>query len=224
MPPAVPRLTRLRRAAVVVSLIGMIMLLIPANLRWSLRRQMGLGDAFCLLAPLYVLPLVTALALPRFTPTLARCRVRRDQLLRCLAYAASGLAWLGMLLAVMAVIGVAITIGRRAGLGTGSPVMFDPDIVFHDLLRRWRVGWVVYGFFWFNATILLLWLWFGLIWWWVFLYVSLRRFLRLDRVNAWALLISTQAIGLVTLAIALQATHVGQVATSRVMRILGIPY
>ena len=226
MPPFVPRLTRLWWAAVVLSLVGMIMLLIPANIRWSIWRRSGLGDAFCLLAPLYVLPIATGLALPRFTPTLARCRVRRDQLLRCIAYSASGLAWLGLLFGFLAVIGFVVTMAGRTGLGTGSPMMFDPYVAFGVLIGRWHLRWLAAGdfWFWFNAVILFLWVWFGLLWWWAFLYVCLRGFLRLDRINAWALLISTQAIALIILAIASQATYVGQVATSRIMRMLGIPY
>lgn len=225
MPPMAMRLRRLRGAAVGVSLIGMIMLLIPANMRWSLWRPFGLGDPFCLLAPLYVLPLATGFALPRFTPTLARCRVRGEQLLRCLAYGTSGLAWLGVLYGVLAVAGLAITFGRGPGPGRW-PVAFHPYLAIESLLgtNAWRPLWFGYGFFWLNAAVVLAWLWFGLIWWWAFLYVGLRRFLRLDRGNAWALLLSTQAIGLVALAVALQFTGLGQYATARVMQILGYPF
>ena len=41
------------------------------------------------------------------------------------------------------------------------------------------------------------------VWWWLFLWMGLRRFLRLDRFNAAALFLSTQIIGLLVLGMCL---------------------
>lgn len=177
---------------------------------------------------LITLPVITNLALPRFTPTLATFSIRSDQLLRIAAYSWLGLFWLslallvimGLLLLVNLLIYPAAVNGylpipaqtRRAGGDWAlHELHFDPStwLTFHDLsasiwMSRWYVSgvWslpINYGF---AALVWLL----GLIWWWRFQWLALRAYLKLDRHNALALLISTQIIAvLIGITIAIMA-------------------
>lgn len=52
----------------------------------------------------FAVPLLTRLILPRFTPTLTMYRVRPEQLARCLTYAYTGMAWVGLTLLLVGVV------------------------------------------------------------------------------------------------------------------------
>jgi len=67
-PPAIQRLIRLRRAAALIGVLGAAAILF---LGWSGWGRLSRGDMLLLPALTLVLPLVTTLALPGFTPTLA---------------------------------------------------------------------------------------------------------------------------------------------------------
>ncbi|MCH7872992.1 MAG: hypothetical protein IID33_14955, partial [Planctomycetes bacterium] len=54
-------------------------------------------------AMLLGVPLMTALILPLFTPTLAKFRIRDDQIARCMSYAYAGAAWTALFLAAAGV-------------------------------------------------------------------------------------------------------------------------
>lgn len=227
MPPVVPRLRALRRAAVglCVSGVTLIAVLSLANAgRWHVLSMLREQAAVYVLALL--LPAVTTLGLPRFTPTLARFRIRDDQLLRCLAYGATGAAWLGAVFAGVFLAVVTLSLAQSLGFGTwigrNWPVAFTPG-VFADLLEQW----VRYRRSWQSSVtgeivvdvlhaVLLSALLFSFIWWWVYLYGSLRTYLRLDRLNAAALFLSTQTCGVLLLLLALLQLDVGTYLLGRI--------
>lgn len=216
-PPAVERLRRLRRVALATGIIGLLLATTLGEaflvFGWSAVVSLfseGVTTALFLLFPftfVLPLPLVTAVALPRFTPTLSCFRIRQDQIDRCMAYARSGLLWIGWLFILAFTIALTINAlvpGSPAGWGTTSArVYVDPQ--FWTKLGGTTVLW---GGPWydplngaFNVAVWVIIALFGFLWWWVFLYVTLRRYLRLDRRNAVALFLSTQIIGLLVLAI-----------------------
>jgi len=122
----------------------------------------------------FAVPAVTFVALPLFTPTLAQFRIQPGHVLRYSAYASVGL----ILFPIEAALLRAVDYLQR--------LRTPPDLLVGALL-------VV-------AAILLV---LAIAWWLWFLYVALRRYLRLDARNAWALLLSTQAIALLTCCTAL---------------------
>lgn len=155
-----------------------------------------------------LLPLVTAFALPFFVPTLSRFRVRGDQLLRCTAYGLTALAWSA---GVLALGWLAILIGTwclpplatRGGFVLIRVAGFDLDDLFDWLIYGWRPPASLYALpLLLNVMVLAVLALVGLAWWWRYLFVTLRCYLKLDRGNAWALFVSTQLIGLLILAIA----------------------
>lgn len=208
-PPVVGRLRWLRRVAVGVCLLG---LGLAAWLAWQSCGFYYLARQFSSFALALTLPLVTAIGLPRFTPTLVRFRIRRDQLLRCLAYASSGLFWIGMCFVLGFVFAVVVNILMPVRLwrgGTTNRVWFDLDELVELVCDPIYGGWGDPFSDWFNLLLGIVLVLFSSLWWWAFLYVSLRRYLRLDRANAWALLLSTQLIGMILLAIILLRSDVG---------------
>ena len=92
-PPAVRRLRWLLVTAMAIHVISIAIAFWEQG--YSLRGFIfdARCGAFCAVAAL--LPIVTMVSLPLFVPMLARFRIRRDQLLRCLAYGATGLVWIG---------------------------------------------------------------------------------------------------------------------------------
>ena len=132
-PPAENRLRRLRVVAIGVCLIGLLLVaaLNPTAVGWKAgagQRAYALGRAFGFtLLPTFMLPLLTTLALPRFTPTLVRFHIRRDQLLRCMCYATSGLFWIGV--AFGAAFGLALLSNSISSPSSALPVWLDPDFL-----------------------------------------------------------------------------------------------
>ena len=203
--PAVLRLRWLRRWAVAICAVGLALL---AWLSWPhLQAIRARGDVLLPAVLVGIPPLTTTLVLPLFWQTMTRFRIRRDQLLRCLAYSTSGLAWLGLVFIVAFSFARLTTVlrpapgpGPRIGMTAGE-VWCEPMIVGDALLgfRLCPSRWCDPIQHWFNLGIAAAILLVGFIWWWVFLYVSLRRYLQLNRRNAAALLVSTQAIALLTI-------------------------
>ncbi|MFQ5806050.1 MAG: YIP1 family protein [Phycisphaerae bacterium] len=192
-PPAVIRLRWLRRTALAIGLLAILLAhTLEPRTPWPQARSPL--DCLGLVAVVLSLPVVTMLALPRFTPTLMRFRVRRDQLVRCTAYAASGLVWIGMILmlAVAAEKLVNAVWPLQFRWATALRLHLQPDSVCFWLLVYPCSDMDV----WFNRVVGTLVLMLAFVWWWRFLYVGLRHYLRLDRRNTAALLLSTQLIGL----------------------------
>lgn len=215
-PPNRSRLRRLRWAAVLICVAG---LLILAAQTWTAARGfvpridllsfLFQYSVIALFAMALMLPLVTTISLPRFTPTWARVRIRRDQVTRCLVYAISCLVWIGLLGALAGVAGWIINLAwpvaawrgaSRPRVGCSIEVVID--ILANSLSVRSTPGFDP-ALIWFNCAIAAVLLGFGFVWWWVFLYVGLRQYLRLNGRDAVALLLSTQLIGLLTLMIVL---------------------
>jgi len=203
-PPARRRLRWLLASAVAACLLGLTLAAF-ANRRVVAAGALDWGASWAIAGLALVLPLFTALALPLFIPTLARFRIRRDQLLRCSAYGCAGLLWIGLVLALAAV-GAEIvnTLGwvrppraRLAGLH------FDPLIALRVMIGQSSHGyWQFRGYplICFNLAVIVLLLLSSFLWWWRHLYVSLRYFLRLDVKNTIALFLSTQLIGVLLVA------------------------
>lgn len=153
------------------------------------------------------MPLLAPLVLRGFTPTLARFRIRRDQMLRCAAYASTGTLWVGATLVFVLFADVAIAWSVGIPFAVFSRMIrVVPMAGVEEWLRprrpprRRAVPWTWSAWAWrtlplvFDGFLIALGLWY-----WVFLYISLRQYLRLDRWNALALIVSTFAI--VTVAI-----------------------
>ncbi len=214
-----PNLHRLRWYLGVALALGAVTVLGPLALAWYQQAQAGqltvlrllYGSlvgwlAVCSLGTL--LPLITFAALPFFTPTMTRFRIRRDQLLRCAAYGCTPLVWTA---AIMMFGGILIWLGwqlaRLAAWPPGLPravwypQLFDINWLLDALAGggRWPGLDVVALPFWLNLLVVLLLGLGGGPWCWRFTYVALRGYLRLDRRNAWALLLSTQTIGVLAL-------------------------
>ncbi len=210
-PPAVARLRRLRLAAITICLLGLLLvggLILPLIGPFSSRAS-SIDVLYFILFQLppfvlaFTLPLVTLFGLPRFTPTLLRFRVRREQLLRCSCYATSGLFWIGVVF--LAGFGFAALIDTLGPPGRSRSLYFDSDVFFdyNPFSGIWAWGSGAPKLFWFNIVLSCVLLFFGLVWWWVFLYLSLRQYLRLDRANTWALFLSTQLCGMLLMLILL---------------------
>jgi len=193
-PPVVRRLRWFRRIGFVMTVVGISVAFVPV---WG---RYGLYDPewLTVLALALILPLVTTLALPRFTPTLARFRIRRDQLLRVTAYASTGALWVGLayLLAGLLVIVWDLTMVGPGRQGVYIDLENFFSVVFDG--RRWSTGAsaATEALSTLLGTILFV---LSFAWWWRFLYVALRYYLRLDARNAVALFLSTQVIGFLIL-------------------------
>ena len=174
------------------------------------------------------MPAVTIIGLPLFVPTLARFRIRREQLLRCFAYGTTGLVWIGCAFLIAAALVVVVnflwplTSMARMGTAPRPWLMVYPDLVALWIGTRsssgaWWYGWTVA----LNAFLLGVMLYFSLAWWWLFLWTALRRYLRLNRRNALALFASTQLIGLIAITILLvRYTTFGMIVGALLNRIV----
>ncbi len=219
-PPVVKRLRRLRMVAVIVAIAGLVLLSeLDAGIYW-LRIWLDIDSLRVLLprfAVVLTLPIVTMIALPMFTPTLARFRLRRDRLLRLMAYGCAGMWWIGAVLIVASAAGHAwnefgATMRPRMIINAmtvplSNEIFFSGEVVL-DLITHGRVmprgGWYCPPTaHWFSLEVAALIAIFAFVWWWLFLYTGLRRYLRIDRGNAVALFASTQVIALLVLAILL---------------------
>jgi hypothetical protein len=208
--PVVSRLRRFRQAAVAMCIAGIglptvwLVSQVPAwnryTLDWLAPGELSLPFVVALL-----LPVVTMLLLPQFTPTLTRFEIRRDQLLRVLAYGCTGVFWIGALFAlgftVQAVANVffPVRIALPIYVGSAPRLQYDPRGTIH-LLLQFEQYYQSAPTRWFNLSLFALLGLIAFIWWWLFLYIGLRRYLRLDRRNATALFLSTQVIALLAMA------------------------
>jgi hypothetical protein len=196
------RLRAFHRLAIVIMLTGLLFYLCAAAVE---RRT---GAALTIILLIVALPLLTSFTLPRFAPSLAKFEVRRDRLARIWAFGRAGGAWLGLALALAAIIGQITVPGpgwRRPWPAEGFNVFAFADALVHgsDLSwiyrRRWWSGPALAAN---TATGVVV---FALVfaWWWLFLYAALRGHLRMDRVTAFALCASTQIIALLVIGLLL---------------------
>lgn len=197
--PAVGRLRMLRRVMLAIALAGIAAALVTVPLAFPrpVVRVVFIEQVIFLIPLTLLLPVGTSLGLPLFVPTLARFRIRWDQLLRVAVYGLFGAAWAGLLMLLFGLVVIAGELADRA-LATGPLRLY---YLFHALLealppgarlRLWgatAAGEAVSVAL--SIALILL----CVVWWWVYLYAALRRFLRLDRRDALALWLSTQVIG-----------------------------
>ena len=203
LPPVHGRLGRLRWVAFSSPLLGLLLLVLAS---WGSFGAAGFIYLPVLLVPLFALPTTTAMGLPMFTPTLARLQIRRDQLRRVFVYSTSGLFWVGACSALGAL--YLATVNFFWPVSTtlwGTPALvprlwFDPFVLLNMLADPDEPVRLSHPHLcWFNTVLSAVVLVLASVWWWVFLYAGLRRYLRLDAFNAIALLVSTQLIGLLIL-------------------------
>jgi hypothetical protein len=148
------------------------------------------------------LPLTTAVMLPCFGPTLKRFRIRRDQLLRIVAYGQSGIFWSSVLcLGLVGLVwGFNLYLSRWGG-GTGG----RGSVLSAELFVKWIARPVLYRFSGISeaasATSGAVFTLFQTVWWWPFLWRALRGYLRFEKREALALFVSTQLIGVLIIAI-----------------------
>lgn len=203
-PPATRRLRRLRLVGFVVGLAGLLSLVAVG----LVSRSVGSWITMC--AAALGLPVLTALLLPRFTPTLARFRIRREQLLRVFAYASFGVGWIGILLLVFS---AAMYFGKLSPAGRawrGYEEHLNVFVIVERLVTRGirlRLSgavpfWPRFSFHSHRITVVLF-IAIALFWWWRYLYVALRHYLRLPRTDAFVLLLSTQIVALLILTLLL---------------------
>jgi hypothetical protein len=150
-------------------------------------------------------PLVTAALMPVFTPTLSQFRIRRDQLLRIFAYGASGLAWIGLAYVAFAVLALAAHVFLAflpPAVAAAFPSPFFPDLLAGlEWLTTARTPWGFSRLWGVSAAVLVACVALALVitavgfaWWWRFVFVALRDYLRLKPGDVWALFLSTQFI------------------------------
>lgn len=148
-------------------------------------------------------PIVTAFLLPVFSQTLAKYRIRRDQMLRVSAFSLCGLVWLscafvgtGTLLLVLNASGVV----KLNAWGMRIPFYIDPREgfgVFFALAGAHFQALPLSIPFWMgNGAFVAFTIAIGVLWWLRFIFVAFRDYLRLRLIDAWALLLSTQVIAL----------------------------
>jgi len=88
---------------------------------------------------------------------------------------------------------------------TAHRLWFEPDALL-EMARQNQLGvpaWADPWLHWFNVALVGVPLLATVLWWWPFVYAALRRYLRLDRGNAAALLVSTQIIGVLLVLVVL---------------------
>ena len=183
LPPATGRLRNLHRTATIVGLVGL--------LAAGMDGRFGAWIATCAIA--LGLPLVTRWALPCFGPTLTRFNVRRDQLLRCAAYGSVGLGWIGVLYCF------ARLTARVGNTIWPVPRWWGSRVFEIDLLSAFRALFghgTLRSSSRFNLVLGALFFGLALFWWWRCVYVSLRCYLRLGKMDALAVFVSTQLIAL----------------------------
>lgn len=181
LPPVVSRLRRLEVALALFALISVGVFALVA-------------DSYRTIADLFVLvcaPWLTLKILPWFVPTLNRYRVRPEQMRRVTAYTATTHFRSGIVM--LFVVALVVTAQFWWPIGpAASPLWLNP-------------GWLLGLLFWggpgidralvsFNVIFGGLLVWFGFVWPTHFLAISLRRYLRIDRSNVFALLFCTQMI------------------------------
>ena len=178
MPPNVSRLRAWRRIALltVVSCIvaRCVTIIHYVTINWWSTGKLDLdwlSAPIAYAAMLLGVPLMTALILPLFTPTLAKFRIRDDQIARCMSYAYAGAAWTALFL---------------AAAGVSEYTRF---VIIGTYTDDWW-GFLSDA----SQTLAGLSLAAAALWWPWFLHVALRNYLRLSRSDAFALVLSTQAI------------------------------
>jgi hypothetical protein len=199
--PPVPRRLRAYRLVMLV-LCGLGLL---AALAVDRVARSGSPEAWIPLAAFaLVLPAVTVVTLPLFVLTFRRFRIRRDQVLRVLAYACSGAGWMGTLYLVAAATAEVLnwTVVSSLSWPRGWPELQLHLHPFFELLATgvpWsgRSGPALAAVFDLGLGPLAILI--GFVWWWRFVWLGMRRYLKLDVVNAAALLASTQVVGLLAL-------------------------
>lgn len=160
---------------------------------------MPAADEISIFSIAFVVPwIVTAIALPLFGPTLARLRIRKDQVLRIGVYGLSGLVWIAAIHNVTAgVMLVLLMLGVKLlfAWGMSIPIYVNPQVGI-DALRHGDFSRDQYSPIpsaasaIFVAAVLLI----CPIWWFRYLYVALHHYLRLPRGDTWSLLIASQII------------------------------
>ncbi len=212
MAPYVPRLRSYQWGMV---FLAVALLVLPLAVEWAAPATWKLRGAYFggvqlvfVLNLMLMPPLVTAVALPLFTPTLARFRVRSDQIARCVAYGFSYLVWAALW--VLLAVGVTWVWNALTPAPVIRGVVFTRDTVELDVLAPIRYVATKRALMWtgtrakdaiFNLVLVAGLLALCWVWWWRFLYVALAGYLRLARREVWALLASTQVIGLLAMLI-----------------------
>lgn len=212
-PPVVGRLGALLLALVAIAALGV---LLPPVVLLRQRYMENWREWWVACAVGFTLPLVTLLLLPRFTPTLGRFRIRGGQMLRCAAYAAVPLAWMGFALFLVSAAVFALNEIALSGLPAGPWIARVPPYRMSPMLTLGELRFALDGGLFaravgltqavdmsLNLLLALCLLAFGVVLTWRFWYVTLRHYLRVDRFNTWALLVSTQVIGLLVMLLAL---------------------
>lgn len=204
-PPKVRRLRWLQIGAGVVFLLGAAIFsaasIFLGRSSAGLINPLEVGATYTLIFA--VPPFATALLLPVFGQTLARYRIRRDQLLRVGSYGLSGLVWLScfyVLTCIALLVPCATGVVKLNAWGMRIPYYIDPHegIGALILLARFQFQALPTSLpFWLgNAVFIVITGAIGVLWWLRFLFVALHDYLRLRRIDAWSLLVSTQIIAL----------------------------
>lgn len=212
-PPVVRRLVALLLIMMVLAAVGV---LLPPIFLLRHRYMDNWREWWVACAVGFTLPLVTLLLLPRFTPTLGKFRIRGGQMLRCAAYASVLLVWMGLALLLVSAAVFALNQVALAQMPTGPwiaptvPYRMSPMRALGELplaldggLFARATGLTDSLNLSLNLLLSLSLVAFGVLLTWRFWYVTLRYYLRVDRFNAWALLTSTQVIGLLVMLLAL---------------------
>ena len=207
MPPQLDRLGSYRRRMYAVALIGLLPML-AVRLAQQFLPGAFIGPAWLperwllLLGLVLGVPLLVSIALPRFTPTLTKFRIRDDQISRCVTYLATFALWVGLIaLLAFAWDTILSALQWSRGFRRAWPFLYVldfeplaglPTLQPEPRWASWRkpneaelaLNLLVVG---------------GAVWSIVFQYFALRRYLRLARRDAFALTICTQLLAYVAI-------------------------
>lgn len=196
-PPNRSRLRRYRAISIGLGLIGLILPVVLASLGWV---AVDIRDWLALTAALLIPPGVILLFIDHYGRGTQRYGARPERRLRFMAYSSSLLAWQGSWLLLAALAAVLVNfltpvmingqIGRPANALRLESGAFFEYLVTGTLRYNLHPieGWFHVGI---GCGLSL----FAVAWWWPFLFLGLRRVLRMSRSESWQVLAASILLG-----------------------------
>ena len=196
-PPVVSRLNRLAATSALTCLGGFLLFFLANRLLGMSLAEM-LDPLIIGLATAFTFPVVGALSWLIFDRTLATFRVRREQLLRCTTYGFCGMALIGLFIALMTLTIPLINLASGAKPNLQSMLFFDLQLLSRVMLGDRRLAMLLLAATITTVVVVIPIAGIAFIWWPRFLYVAMRRYLKLDSGHTRALLLSILTIGWLT--------------------------
>lgn len=180
-PPNRARLTRFRRVAIGIGLVGLVAPLLTRALGWA---YVDLRDWAALAAGVLLPPLVCLGLIDRYGWARIHRGLRWERTARAVAMSCSVLAWHGLLLTLASVIAALVNIvypliENQRFSRPANALHLQSDAFFNYLVTG-RAGYAWHwGEAWFNIALGGALTFVAVGWWWPFLYLALRRCMKL---------------------------------------------